>query len=179
MLKRFTKDTTITAVEVNPMTNAPFVNEYMTVPIDPRTFYLDIKVTRKVQDIDVTKGYVLMREYKYGETLIHHYHQERMYMITLYGYEPNKKVDENDVYIKLRPLNGNGEEIVISHRGYGSSLKSISFGKACYELCKYLGKDLSMMMNTEYHIGSLIGLVYDNKIRTPYDSNTLDQINEV
>lgn len=51
MLKRFTKDTTITAVEVNPMTNAPFVNEYMTVPIDPRTFYLDIKVTRKVQDI--------------------------------------------------------------------------------------------------------------------------------
>lgn len=178
VFRRSMKDTTITSIEVNPMSNAPFQHEFMSVPIDPRVFYLDIKVTRKVQDEEVTNGYVFMREYKIGESLMHHYYLERMYMNTLYRYEPDKKIDENDIYIRLRPLDRNGEEVVISHNGYRSSLKSISFGKVSYELCKYLGKDMEELMNAEYAIGSLIGFVYNNEIRKPYDSDVLDQINE-
>ena len=34
------------------------------------------------------------------------------------------------------------------------------------------------LMNAEYSIGSLIGFVYDDKIRKPYDSDVLDRINE-
>ena len=178
VFRRSMKDTTITSIKVNPMSNAPFQHEFMSVPIDPRTFYLDIKVTRKVQDEEITNGYVLMREYKIGESLMHHYYLERMYMNTLYRYEPDKKVDENDIYIKLRPLDRNGEELVISQDGYRSSLKSMSFGKVSYELCKLLGKDMEELMNAEYAIGSLIGFVYNNEIRKPYDSDVLDQINE-
>ena len=167
------KDNTISSIEVNPM-----VYEYMTAPIDPNVFHLDIKVTRKIENTEFTNGYLLMREYRVGERLMRHYTQERLYIFTLYRYNPSDKVEIDKPYLKLRPLNGSDVELTVSPMQRASSLQSLSFGRICIELCNCLGKDLSLLMNSEYMIGRLMGLVYDDKVKIPYDSDTLDRLNE-
>ena len=167
------KDNTISSIEVNPM-----VYEYMTAPIDPNVFHLDIKVTRKIENTEFTNGYLLMREHRVGERLMHHYPQERLYVFTLYRYNPSDKVEIDKSHLKLRPLNGGDVELTVSPTQRVSSLQSLSFGRICIELCNCLGKDLSLLMNSEYMIGRLMGLVYDNKVKIPYDSDTLDRLNE-
>ena len=70
------KDTTVSSIELNPMVPLnTFIYtplEYMTAPFDLDTFYLDIKVTRRIRDVEATSGYLLMREPKLGESLLHH-----------------------------------------------------------------------------------------------------------
>lgn len=181
ILKRitnYTKDTDITSIEINPMkvkTNFPD-DIFMTVPIDPNTFYLDIKVTREKDGKENTEGYILMRERI--DSIMHHVLTARSYSIALYKYKPGKNVKDNDVYTKLVPLNGDSEEITLSRHNYFSSFKSLSFRKVSFELCKYLYKDVSSLVNSEYHIANLIGLIYDDKVEKPYDSVYLDRLNE-
>ena len=175
------KDYTISSIEINPMVcNTTIQHEYMIAPIDPGVFYLDIKVNRKIENTEFSNGYLLMREYKVGERLMHHYPQERLYLFTLYRYDPSDKVDVNNSYLNLKlcPLNGGDVELTVSPMERGSSLQSLSFGKICIELCKYLGQDMSLLMNSEYMIGGLMGLVYDNKVKVPYDSDMLDRLHE-
>lgn len=181
ILKRitnYTKDTDITSIEINPMkvkTNFPD-DIFITVPIDPNTFYLDIKVTRKKDGKENTEEYILMRERI--DSIMHHVLTARSYSIALYKYKPGKNVKDNDIYTKLVPLKGDSEEMTLSRHNYFSSLKSLSFRKVSFELCKYLYKDVSSLVNSEYHIANLIGLIYDDKVEKPYDSVYLNRLNE-
>lgn len=172
--------TDITSIEINPMkVKFTFPEDiFVTKPIDPNTFYLDIKVTREIEGIEEVKGYILMRERFNDDELIHHLTTTCPYKMTLYRYEPGKKVKDDDVYIKLVPLKGDSGEIVLSKNNYLSSLNTLSFRKVCFELCKYLDKDVSLLMNSEYNIANLIGLIYDDKVIIPYDSVFLDKLNE-
>lgn len=173
------KDYTIDSIEINPMVcHTTIQHEYMIAPIDPGIFYLDIKVTRKIYNSEFSNGYLLMREHKVGETLMHHYPQERLYLFTLYSYDPSNKVDMNNTHLKLKPLSGSDVELSVSPMKRGSSLQTLSFGRICIELCKYLGQDMSLLMNSEYMIGGLMSLIYDNKVKIPYDSDMLDRLNE-
>lgn len=182
VLKIFMKDTTVSSIELNPMVPLnTFIYtplEYTTAPFDLDTFYLDIKVTRRIQDVEATSGYLLMREPKLGESLLHHSLMSVFSTYKLYKYEPkNNSIKINSEGIKLRPLLGNRAELVIPTRS-DSIIESFSFSKICLELCKLLGKDMSKLMNCEYNIGHLIGFVYDNKISKLYDSDTLEQLNK-
>ena len=181
ILKRitnYTKDTNITSIEINPMkVKTTFPDDiFITVPIDPNVFYLDIKVTREKDGKENTEGYILMRERI--DSIMHHVLTARSYNIALYKYKPGKKVKDNDVYTKLVPLKGDIEEMTLSRYNYFSSFKSLSFRKVSFELCKYLYKDVSSLVNSEYHIANLIGLIYDDKVEKPYDSVYLDRLNE-
>ena len=93
LLKQFTtcmKDTSVSSIELNPIYNN-------STKVDSKVFYLDIKVTRKVQDTEVTNGYVLMRDLlPEVKPLIHHYPFEKLYMSSLYRYDPDKKININD-----------------------------------------------------------------------------------
>lgn len=172
--------TDITSIEINPMkVEFTFPEDiFVTKPIDPNTFYLDIKVTREIEGIEEVKGYILMRERFNDDELIHHLTTTCPYKMTLYRYEPGKKVKGDDIYIKLVPLKGDNGEIVLSKNNYLSSLNTLSFRKVCFELCKYLDKDVSLLMNSEYDVANLIGLIYDDKVLIPYDSVFLDKLNE-
>ena len=183
ILKRivnYTRDTDITSIEINPMKVKHIYPEdiFVVMPNDPNTFYLDIKVTREKEGTEDITGYILMRERMYDEKLIHHSLISYPYEITLYIYEPGKNVREEDLYKKLVPLKGENEETIISRQKYFSSLKSLSFRKVSLELCKYLDKDISLLANFEYYIVNILGLIYDDEAKKPYDSAYLDQLNE-
>ena len=149
------KDTSVSSIELNPIYNISTRN-------DPKVFYLDIKVTRKVLDTEVTNGYVLMRDrLPEMKPLIHHYPFEKVYMSILCRYNPDENI--------------NLVELLTSYRDFRTE---ISFGKICLELCKCLGKELTEMVNPEYHIGSILAMVYDDKVQIVYDSDVLNQLNE-
>ena len=177
-ITKYTKDTDITSIEINPMKVKTVFPEdiFVIIPIDTNVFYLDIKVTREKDGKENTEGYILMRERI--DSIMHHVLTAKSYRISLYKYKPGKNVKDNDVYTKLVPLNGDSEEITLSRHNYFSSFKSLSFRKVSFELCKYLYKDVSSLVNSEYHTANLIGLIYDDKVEKPYDSVYLDRLNE-
>ena len=179
-LTNYTKDTNITSIELNPMTvkNVFPDDIFVTIPIDPNVFYLDIRVTREKEGKENTEGYILMRERINDENFIHHSLTTCPYKVTLYRYEHGKKVNPEDIYIKLLPLKGDIEEITISRQNYFRSSNSLSFRKVSFELCKYLDKDVSLLVNFEYHVANILGLIYEDKIIKPYDSVYLDKLNE-
>lgn len=167
LLKQFAtymKDTSVSSIELNPIYNN-------STKVDSKVFYLDIKVTRKVQDTEVTNGYVLMRDLlPEVKPLMHHYPFEKLYMSSLYRYDPDKKININD----SNSLKDNLESLVSSN----NFSTNMSFGKICSELCKFLGKELTEMVNPEYHIGSILAMVYGDKVQIVYDSDVLNQLNE-
>lgn len=167
LLKQFTacmKDTSVSSIELNPIYNN-------STKVDSKVFYLDIKVTRKVQDTEVTNGYVLMRDLlPEVKPLIHHYPFEKLYMNSLYRYDPDKKININDSNSSKDNL-----ESLVSSDNFSTNM---SFGKICSELCKFLGKELTEMVNPEYHIGSILAMVYGDKVQIVYDSDVLNQLNE-
>lgn len=167
LLKQFTtcmKDTSVSSIELNPIYNN-------STKVDSKVFYLDIKVTRKVQDTEVTNGYVLMRDLlPEVKPLMHHYPFEKLYMSSLYRYDPDKKININD----SNSLKDNLESLVSSN----NFSINMSFGKICSELCKFLGKELTEMVNPEYHIGSILTMVYGDKVQIVYDTDVLNQLNE-
>lgn len=167
LLKQFAtymKDTSVSSIELNPIYNN-------STKVDSKVFYLDIKVTRKVQDTEVTNGYVLMRDLlPEVKPLMHHYPFEKLYMSSLYRYDPDKKININD----SNSLKDNLESLVSSN----NFNTNMSFGKICSELCKCLGKELTEMVNPEYHIGSILAMVYGDKVQIVYDSDVLNQLNE-
>ena len=167
LLKQFAtymKDTSVLSIELNPIYNN-------STKVDSKVFYLDIKVTRKVQDTEVTNGYVLMRDLlPEVKPLMHHYPFEKLYMSSLYRYDPDKKININD----SNSLKDNLESLVSSN----NFSTNMSFGKICSELCKYLGKELTEMVNPEYHIGSILAMVYGDKVQIVYDTDVLNQLNK-
>ena len=167
LLKQFAtcmKDTSVSSIELNPIYNN-------ITKVDSKVFYLDIKVTRKIQDTEVTNGYVLMRDLlPEVKPLMHHYPFEKLYMSSLYRYDPDKKININD----SNSLKDNMESLVSSN----NFSTNMSFGKICSELCKCLGKELTEMVNPEYHIGSILAMMYGDKVQIIYDTDVLNQLNK-
>lgn len=167
LLKQFNtymKDTIVSSIELNPIYND-------STKVDSKVFYLDIKVTRKVQDTEVTNGYVLMRDLlPEVKPLMHHYPFEKLYMSSLYRYDPDKKININN----SNSLKDDMESLVSSD----NFSTNMCFGKICSELCKCLGKELTEMVNPEYHIGSILAMVYGDKVQIVYDTDVLNQLNE-